>query len=207
MFWCWRAGPQLASAQAFRTHQWPYQFRYRDLKGSSPPRANGSAICGPTKRKSRLQRLPARAFISLECGRWAARHCCGLDFRIAWVRAPHPLHLGPNEEATHRAMFETADEIAQAAGATVASKTSGPLGWSLHNVGTARMGSNPKTSVLNGFCQAHEVPNLFVVDGSCYVSSGYANPTLTMLAIGLRSSEYIIDQHKKGNLRLRKQRS
>ena len=69
------------------------------------------------------------------------------------------------------------------------------------------MGTDPKTSVLNGLCQAHEVPNLFVVDGSCYVSSGYVNPTLTMLAIGLRSSEYIIDQHKKGNLRLSKQRS
>ena len=114
---------------------------------------------------------------------------------------------GPNEEAMHRAMFEAADEIAHAAGATIASKTPGPLGWSLHNVGTARMGTDPKTSVLNGFCQAHEVPNLFVVDGSCYVSSGYVNPTLTMLAIGLRSSEYIIDQHKKGSLRLRKQRS
>jgi choline dehydrogenase-like flavoprotein len=114
---------------------------------------------------------------------------------------------GVNESAMHRAMFEAADEIAHAARATVASKTPGPPGWSLHNVGTARMGKDPKTSVLNGFCQAHEVPNLFVVDGSCYVSSGYVNPTLTMLAIGLRSSEYIIDQHKKGNLRSRTQRS
>jgi len=101
-------------------------------------------------------------------------------------------------------MFDTAEEIAQSAGATVLNKTPGPHGWSLHNVGTARMGVDMKTSVLNGFCQSHEVPNLFVVDGSCYVSSGYVNPTLTMLAIALRSSEYIIDQHKKGNLRSRK---
>ena len=113
---------------------------------------------------------------------------------------------GPNEHAMHRAMFDAAEEIAQSAGATILNKTAGPHGWRLHNVGTARMGNDMKTSVLNGFCQSHEVPNLFVVDGSCYVSSGYVNPTLTMLAIALRSSEYIIDQHKKGTLRSRKQR-
>jgi len=111
---------------------------------------------------------------------------------------------GPNEQAMHRAMFEVADEIATAAGAVFAQKIPGPAGWSLHNVGTARMGEDPKTSVLNQFCQAHEVPNLFVVDGSCYVSSGYVNPTLTMLAIALRSADYIIDEHKKGNLQSRR---
>ena len=56
---------------------------------------------------------------------------------------------------------------------------------------------------MNAFCQAHEVPNLFVVDGSCYVSSGYVNPTLTMLAIGLRSADYLVEEHRKGNLRKR----
>jgi choline dehydrogenase-like flavoprotein len=111
---------------------------------------------------------------------------------------------GPNEEAMHRAMFEVADEIAEAAGGSLTEKIPGPPGWSLHNVGTARMGKDPKTSVLNQFCQAHEVSNLFVVDGSCYVSSGYVNPTLTMLAIALRSADYIIDEHRKGNLQLRR---
>jgi choline dehydrogenase-like flavoprotein len=111
---------------------------------------------------------------------------------------------GPNEEAMHKEMFEVAEEIARVAGGMLVGKIPGPAGWSLHNVGTARMGIDPKTSVLNQFCQAHDVPNLFVVDGSCYVSSGYVNPTLTMLAIALRAADYIIDEHKKGNLQSRR---
>ena len=51
---------------------------------------------------------------------------------------------GPNEEAMHRHMFDTAEEIAKAAGATITARTPGPLGWSLHNVGTARMGNDPE---------------------------------------------------------------
>jgi len=114
-----------------------------------------------------------------------------------------------NEMALFKDAQVTAEEMLEAAGAkdvTLRSTPSAP-GEGIHEMGSARMGKDPKTSVLNGFCQSHQVPNLFVVDGSCYASSGYVNPTLTMLAISLRASEYIIDQHKKGNLRLRKQRS
>ncbi len=59
------------------------------------------------------------------------------------------------------------------------------------------MGDDPKTSVLNKYCQAHEVKNLFVTDGSCYVSSACQNPTLTMMAITVRACDYITKEYSK----------
>jgi choline dehydrogenase-like flavoprotein len=64
-------------------------------------------------------------------------------------------------------------------------------------VGTARMGNDAKTSVLNRFNQAHDVPNLFVTDGACYVSIGCQNPTLTMMAITVRACDYILHEYAK----------
>jgi choline dehydrogenase-like flavoprotein len=75
-----------------------------------------------------------------------------------------------------------------------------PPGESIHELGTCRMGADPKTSVLNGWNQAHDVKNLFVVDGSSFVSAGVQNPTLTILALTMRASEYILDQKKRGLL-------
>ena len=75
-----------------------------------------------------------------------------------------------------------------------------PSGFASHEVGTVRMGKNPKTSVLNGYCQAHEVKNLFVTDGSCFTTSSEKNPTLTIMALSLRASEYIKEQRSKGQL-------
>lgn len=69
-----------------------------------------------------------------------------------------------------------------------------------HNLGTCRMGSNADSSVLNSYCQSHDIPNLFVVDGSCFVTSGTSNPALTIMAIAKRSAEYIVEEGKKGNL-------
>ncbi|MGN7822146.1 GMC family oxidoreductase [Chitinophaga varians] len=70
----------------------------------------------------------------------------------------------------------------------------------IHEVGTTRMGDNPATSVLNKFNQAHEVKNLFVVDGGAFVSQADKNPTWTILALSMRASEYIVDQLKKQNI-------
>lgn len=69
-----------------------------------------------------------------------------------------------------------------------------PPGESIHELGTCRMGSDPKRSVLNGFNQSHDVKNLFVVDGSSFVSGGAQNPTLTILALAMRASEYLAEQ-------------
>lgn len=70
----------------------------------------------------------------------------------------------------------------------------------IHEVGTVRMGNDPKKSVLNKFNQAHDCKNLFVVDGGAFVSQADKNPTWTILALSMRASEYIIDELKKQNL-------
>ena len=67
-------------------------------------------------------------------------------------------------------------------------------------LGLARMGADPKTSVLNQFCQAHDVKNLFVMDGVGFVSSACQNPTLTIMALAVRSTDYLMEEMKKGNL-------
>jgi len=70
----------------------------------------------------------------------------------------------------------------------------------IHEVGTARMGADPRTSVLHGYCQAHDVKNLFVTDGAPFVTNADKNPTLTIMALSWRASEYLLSEAKKGNL-------
>ena len=91
---------------------------------------------------------------------------------------------GDNEAAMARDMIEQAVAMLEAAGAEeITTRTElPPPGFAIHEVGTARMGNDPKTSVLTPFLQTHDVKNLFVMDGSYYVSIGCVNPTLTMMA-------------------------
>jgi choline dehydrogenase-like flavoprotein len=98
--------------------------------------------------------------------------------------------------------IETMAEVCQQAGFEVLSKNDKmfPPGYSIHELGTCRMGDNPKTSVLNQWNQSHDVKNLFVVDGSSFVTGGTQNPTMTILALSWRACDYIVDQRKKGNL-------
>ncbi|WKD51473.1 GMC family oxidoreductase [Microbulbifer spongiae] len=70
----------------------------------------------------------------------------------------------------------------------------------IHEVGTARMGSNARDSVLNPYCQSWEVPNLFITDGAPFVSNADKNPTLTIMALAWRTCDYIVDQFKKRNI-------
>ena len=67
-------------------------------------------------------------------------------------------------------------------------------------MGTARMGRDAKTSVLNGWNQAHDVPNLFVTDGACMSSSAWQNPSLTYMALTARACAYAAEQLKLGRL-------
>ena len=62
------------------------------------------------------------------------------------------------------------------------------------------MGDSKKTSVLNAYCQAHDVKNVFVADGGPFVSNPNKNPTWTILALAMRTSEYIAEERRKGNL-------
>jgi choline dehydrogenase-like flavoprotein len=97
---------------------------------------------------------------------------------------------------------ECLQEMAEAAGfeITRVNTTMAPPGLCIHEVGTARMGVDSKKSVLNKFNQSWDVKNLFVTDGACFVSQGYQNPTLTMMAITVRACDYIADEYRKGNL-------
>jgi choline dehydrogenase-like flavoprotein len=70
----------------------------------------------------------------------------------------------------------------------------------IHELGTTRMGNDPRSSVLNANCQAHEVSNLFITDGGPFVSQADKNPTWTILALSMRTSEYISDQMKRRSL-------
>ena len=108
-----------------------------------------------------------------------------------------------------RDMQETFRAIVEAGGGVYRTRTQAdgpypygiqPGGKIIHEVGTARMGIDPRTSVLNGYCQAHEVRNLFVTDGAPLVTNPDKNPTLTIMALSWRASEYLLDEAKKGNL-------
>lgn len=70
----------------------------------------------------------------------------------------------------------------------------------IHEVGTARMGGDPKTSVVNGYCQTHDVKNVFVTDGAPLVTNPDKNPTLTIMALSWRASDYLLDEARKGNI-------
>ena len=108
-----------------------------------------------------------------------------------------------NELAIHRDMNVTAAELLEAAGAKdIRPDARGPStpGNTNHEMGTARMGRDPKTSVLNGWNQTWEVPNVFVTDGACMASSGNQNPSLTYMALTARACHYAVDAMKRGDL-------
>ncbi|WP_335583133.1 GMC family oxidoreductase [Mycobacterium sp. MS1601] len=100
-----------------------------------------------------------------------------------------------NSENTERLIdfhIARAQEAHIAAGAlsTTSSKLLRDCGW--HLMGTARMGTDPATSVVNEFGQSHDVPNLYIIDGSVFVTSSGGNPTATIMAIALRSVEHLV---------------
>jgi len=110
---------------------------------------------------------------------------------------------GDNELAIHRDMNVTAAELLEAAGAKdIRPDGRGPStpGNTNHEMGTARMGRDPRDSVLNGWNQAWDVPNVFVTDGACMASSGNQNPSLTYMALTARACHYAVDAMKRGDL-------
>jgi choline dehydrogenase-like flavoprotein len=109
---------------------------------------------------------------------------------------------GPNELNMAKDAADTLEDVFHTAGWDIISKTDRffPPGYSIHEVGTCRMGNDPKTSVLNRWNQSHEMKNLFVVDGAGFVTCGWQNPTMTILALSMRASEYLADEMKKRNI-------
>lgn len=110
--------------------------------------------------------------------------------------------FGDNELKMAADMADTAEEMLRAAGAENLQVTREPLteGWSIHELGTARMGADPKTSVTNAFGQTHDVKNLFIADGSVFVSASCQNPTWTILALCWRAMDYLKEELRRGNL-------
>ena len=110
--------------------------------------------------------------------------------------------FGDNEKKMAADMAVTAREMFEASGIEVVSVNREILteGWSIHELGTSRMGNDPKTSVLNQFQQSHDVPNLLVVDGSSHVNASCQNPTWTIMALCWRSCDHVADELRKGNV-------
>ena len=73
-------------------------------------------------------------------------------------------------------------------------------GYGIHEMGTARMGRDPKTSVLNEFLRTHDVDNLYVMDASSFVSGACQNPTLTIMALAVRGCDHLMSEMKRGNI-------
>ena len=99
-------------------------------------------------------------------------------------------------------MNDKAEEICRAAGIEILShrKEASPPGWSIHEVCTARMGSDPRTAVLDGYNRCYDVPNLFVVDGAAFSSATALEPTLTIMALAARASDHIADLLDRGEM-------
>jgi choline dehydrogenase-like flavoprotein len=107
-----------------------------------------------------------------------------------------------NEFNMARDCVDTAAELAEAAGFEILAKNydPNPPGYSIHELGTCRMGDDPKTSVLNKWNQSHDIKNLWVVDGSSFVSAGWQNPTMTITSLAMRAAEYLAEQMRQGNV-------
>lgn len=109
---------------------------------------------------------------------------------------------GPNEKAMTKDMSVTCAEMLEAAGAVNVQPydANAAPGLCIHEMGGARMGRDAKTSVLNGWNQAHEVPNLFVTDGACMASSACQNPSITYMALTARAVAHAVGELKRRSL-------
>jgi len=109
---------------------------------------------------------------------------------------------GDNETAMKKDIFAAAAEMLEAAGGKNITQSDGqaPMGSGIHEMGTARMGKDPKTSVLNKWNQCHEAKNVFVTDGSCMTSASCVNPSLTYMALTVRAVDYAVKELNKQNL-------
>lgn len=126
------------------------------------------------------------------------------EVKDAWglpaIRVTYKDH--PNDIKLEEFMRDRAQEMLQAAGAL----TTTPLpvgdepGAGFHLLGSCRMGTDPATSVVNASHRAHDVPNLFLVDGSSFVTGGRGQPTMTIQALAFRAAEHIAAAAKRGEL-------
>ena len=107
-----------------------------------------------------------------------------------------------NERAMRKDMRQQAEEMLERSGFTDISSWEDKyvFGNGIHEMGTARMGHDPKTSVLNKFNQVHSVKNVYVTDGACMTSSGCQNPSITYMALTARAANHAVDELNKQNI-------
>jgi len=125
------------------------------------------------------------------------------DMRDAWGLPAARITYSPHADdlATLRWIQPKQEEILRAAGAKrVWRYPVDEFGMSLHLMGTCRMGLDPKTSVVNPYSRSHDVPNLYIVDGSNFVTSARQQPTATIQALAYRAADRIIAESKRGGL-------
>jgi choline dehydrogenase-like flavoprotein len=128
------------------------------------------------------------------------------EARLDQYGVPLPrIHLGytDNERKMSEEMYDTVEQLVHEAKGELFNYRRGEWdvpGAAIHEHGTCRMGSDPQVAALNAFNQMHAVKNLFVVDGSSFPSATEKNPTLTILAVAWRATDYLVAQLKKGNL-------
>jgi choline dehydrogenase-like flavoprotein len=120
--------------------------------------------------------------------------------RFHWKWSSHELNQALHAKRTFAALIEAMG------GRVLEDKNFKPErsiqnpGFIIHEVGGAICGSDPKTSVVNGFNQTWDVKNLFLCDGAPFASNADKNPTLTIMALAWRACDYLVDEAKKGNL-------
>jgi len=184
-------------------------YGFEGSSGNSIYPGNASSTPGFGASYKKIVRDYAGAFISMGgFGEVLARYENYVDLdpsvKDKWGIPSLRFHykFGDNEKKMVEDMADTAREMFDEAGFEILDVSRRMLteGWSIHELGTSRMGTDPKTSVLNQFQQSHDVKNLFVVDGSSHVSASCQNPTWTIMALAWRSSDHLADELKKGNL-------
>jgi choline dehydrogenase-like flavoprotein len=170
--------------------------------------AFGLAGFGPDWRRQVRSEIPYYFGITVQ-GECLPRYdnCVSLDpdKKDAWgIPALHVVaSYGENEHAMAKAMRRDVMEIIEAMKVekpTPPGESLSVFGKNIHECGTARMGIDPKKSVVNGFCQLHDAKNVFVTDGAVFTTQGCYEPTLTIMAISARASDYIADEYRQGNL-------
>jgi choline dehydrogenase-like flavoprotein len=121
--------------------------------------------------------------------------------RFHWQWGENEMKMADDMQQTFRSIIETGGGTVLDVGRHGRPTSSISVGGEIiHELGTVRMGNDPKTSALNSNCQAHDVKNLFVADAAPFVTNPDKNPTLSIMALSWRTSEYLLDQAKKGEL-------
>lgn len=119
--------------------------------------------------------------------------------RFGLPKARVNVRYGENERRLFAAMRSESRRILEASGVGILEDQAEPR--TNHELGGCRMGNDPATSVVNTWCQSHDVPNLFVVDGSVFPSASEKNPTLTIMALAARTADHIADRFGKAQPR------